>query len=196
MKKPIIILEWPEDLEDNEIINYSSFKIKKMSPVRFKLLRRKRTDEELKKLKEEIENEQQRLLYSSQDLYNTKKEQYIIAINPDFPNNLIKNMTSTDADFIIMKYESSMNEYINDINLPVIYVIPEEDIQKKYEWIGKYYMTHNMSSYSYFLKDYINNWEMKINEINSKKEPVFILKRGEYIDDSFLEHVINILDKT
>lgn len=195
MKKPIIILEWPEDLEEDELLYHSSFKIKKMSPVSFKLLRRKRTEEELKKLKEEIENEHQMLLYSPQDIYNIKKDQDIIDKDPDFPNNLIKNIANSDSDFIIMKYKSSMNEYINEFNLPVIYVIPEEDIQKEYEWVGKYYMTHNMSYCSYFLKDYIDNWEMKINEIKSKNELVFILNRGEYINDSFLEHVIDVINK-
>ena len=153
----------------------------------FFIEKRKRTKEELEKLKEEWIAEEH--LMSADGYINQVKNQEVVFFNQKFSNNYLKYIRDNigKVDIIFVDGSIKTRKYLTDANIDFITVLPHDSCI--HEWIGKYVEKY-VSLNSFIIKDFIKSTK----EINQEPygKNAYYLHHNEFMDREFLRQMIKL----
>lgn len=149
----------------------------------FAFIKRKRTDEELEKLKVEWEKEPH--LMSGEGYINQIRNQMIITPNPEFPGNYMEYIKENigKVDYILVENKKEIRNALRENKITYIAIFPKKYL--KGEWFYRCYMNGYPEI---FYKHMSENWDKTIDELEYECEKYNIenyrLDRNEYIKDA------------
>lgn len=149
--------------------------------IDFKLIKRKRTEEELKRKAELWDSEPH--LMPSEGYINLIKDDLICINNENYMDDFIKTIKSNlgKMHFIFVDYDLEASKALEEHNIDYITILPKNNLLC--EWIGRVYFKYG----TYKLKLLEYNWEhLKNIESETHGKNIIYLNSNEYI-----ENVIN-----
>lgn len=188
MKKTLIISAYDCCGKTYAFEHYQDeFSILDVSISDFFIEKRKRTKEELEKLKDEWIAEEH--LMSVDGYINQIKNKEVVFFNQNFPNNYLKYIRDNigKVDIIFVDGRIKTRKYLTDSNIEFITILPHTSCF--HEWIGRYVEKY-ISFDAFIIKDFIKSTKEINHEPYGNK--VYYLQHNEFMNREFLRQMIKL----
>lgn len=134
MKRPIIIMEYPDSLEVKNFIPNSKYSVKHIYPVHFMYTKRYRNEIEMQEYAKFV-HENPLIMYSDEERIEKASRELITIPDDEYPRNFLDSIRKSQCEFIIINYNLGFLALLKEAGFFIIFVIPEKDMMT--EWIGR-----------------------------------------------------------
>ena len=171
--------------------NFTQFKISDLDSSQFSWLRRKRTEEELEKMKEDWDKESHLLPGSA--MIEQYRDREIQVRNPNFIADYIaaiKERIAAGDDFIFVSSHLDVRNALKEAKIDYITIYPHKDESVRNEWLGRMYAR---GSGPEFMKFQLDHWDDFMTNIPNEPygKMLIRLSHGEYISEEMLSRILN-----
>lgn len=181
MKETKIISAYPCCGKTYAFENYQDiYSILDSDSSEFSWIYRERTDDELQKIKEDLESMLSPI--NADKEFERVRHEKIKERNPNFPNNYIEHIKENigKVDYIFVSSHLVVRQALESTGIKYFTVYPEIDLLD--EWVGRMYRRGNDKA---FIDFQIKHWNDFVNGIDDEPhgESVRRLKSGQHITD-------------
>lgn len=151
-------------------------------------IKRKRTEEELQKIRDEWNSEMH--LLSGDGYIDRIKNDVITDRNPDFPNNYIEHIKNNigKTDIILVSSHEDVRKSMRENGINYTLVYPSYNM--KNEWIGRCWIRENYKKQSFRTKLLYLKWDEWIQSCDSdSSKKILIYKPNQYLYD-IIDYII------